>query len=37
MEAGLVEPAVDLNKIRSAVANIDGARKAVDDIFDGSE
>lgn len=37
MEAGVVEPVVDLSSIRNAVADLDEARKAVDDIFDGSE
>ena len=37
MKAGLAEPTVDLDKIRDAVANLDEARKAVDDVFDGSE
>ena len=37
MEAGLTEPAVDLDKIRDAATSLDEARKAVDDVFDGSE
>ncbi len=37
MDAGMVQPAVDIDKIRNAVADLDQARKAIDDIFDGSE
>lgn len=37
MEAGMVQPAVDLDKIRKNVADLEQARKAIDEIFDGSE
>ena len=37
MEAGLTEPAINLDKIRQAVVDIDQARKAVDEVFDDEE
>lgn len=37
MEAGLTEPAVNLDKVRQAVADIDEARNAVDEAFGDQE
>ena len=37
MDAGMVQPAVNIDKIRNEVAALDQARKAIDEIFDGSE
>ncbi len=33
MDAGMVEPAVDLDKIAKAVVDLDEARKSVDEAF----
>lgn len=37
LEAGLAEPMVDLDEIRSVVADLDKARKAVDDVSKESD
>lgn len=37
MEAGLTEPAVDIDKVSKAIADLSNVRKAVDEVFNGHD
>ncbi|MNH58459.1 hypothetical protein D3C85_1187070 [compost metagenome] len=37
IEAGLTEPAVNLDKLREAVSDLAEARQAIDEVFDGKD